>query len=372
MATAATKNSPQFRIEDIQVGAYTIPTDSPESDGTLEWDKTTIVIVEAASGDGRGIGYTYADPSAAVLINTVLRDVILGRDAMDIPSSWMAMQRCVRNLGQRGIAAMAISALDIALWDLKARLLHVPLVTLLGAARTGIPIYGSGGFTSYTKDQLQRQLSGWTESGIGMVKMKVGRNPSDDVERVRYARQAIGETPALFVDANGAYRRKQALAFAYKFQESDVKWFEEPVSSDDLGGLRMMRDRAPHGMDIAAGEYGYDAGYFARMLGASAVDVLQADATRCGGITGFLQAGALCTALSMPLSAHTAPSVHMHACCAVPNAIHVEYFHDHARIEDLIFDGFVKPTRGELVPDPGRPGLGVSLRRADLARYAAP
>jgi L-alanine-DL-glutamate epimerase-like enolase superfamily enzyme len=371
MATLAAKSSTQFRIDNVQVFVYTIPTDLPESDGTLEWNKTTIVIVEAASGDTRGIGYTYADPSTGLLVKTLLREVVSGRNAMDVPGSWLAMQQAVRNLGQRGIAEMAISAVDIALWDLKARLLGIPLATLLGQTRTSTPIYGSGGFTSYSIDQLRKQLSDWVEAGIGMVKMKVGRNPTEDVGRVRRAREAIGKGPELFVDANGAYRRKQALELAYAFREQDVSWFEEPVSSDDLDGLRMMRDRAPAGMEIATGEYGYSAAYFARMLQAGAVDVLQADVTRCGGITGFLQASALCAAYSMPLSAHTAPSVHMHACCAIPNAIHLEYFHDHVRVENLVFEGVVKPVHGELAPDLNRPGLGLSLRSADLSKYEA-
>ncbi|HEY6443895.1 MAG TPA: enolase C-terminal domain-like protein, partial [Candidatus Acidoferrales bacterium] len=366
-----TTNSIRSAVETVRVVACTIPTDFPESDGTIEWDKTTIVIVEAQCGEAIGIGYTYADVSTAKLIDTLLRHVVEGRDAMDVSASWIAMAQAVRNLGRRGIAAMAISAIDIALWDLKARLLQLPLVKLLGATRSGIPVYGSGGFTSYSSEQLQRQLSGWTNSGIRMVKMKVGRNPDEDVERVRGAREAIGSIPRLFVDANGAYRRKQALEFAQQFLKSDVSWFEEPVSSDDLDGLRMMRDRAPAGIEIAAGEYGYDAAYFSRMLRAGAVDVLQADATRCGGITGLLQADALCTAHSMPLSAHTAPSVHMHACCSVPSAIHLEYFHDHVRIENLLFDGVVKPVNGKLVPDLARSGLGLKVRRRDLSKYEA-
>lgn len=369
MSTAAKRLA--FGIEKVQVSAYTVPTDFPESDGTLEWDKTTIVIVEAKSREVSGVGYTYADLSTAKLIDSLLRKVVEGRDAMDVTSSWVAMNKTVRNLGRPGIASMAISAVDIALWDLKARILQVPLVKLLGAVRTGISIYGSGGFTSYSIDQLQRQLSGWTTSGIRMVKMKVGRNPNDDAHRVHCAREAIGKEARLFVDANGAYNRKQALWFARRFQEEDVRWFEEPVSSDDLEGLRLIRDQGPPGMEIAAGEYGYDAGYFRKMLAAGAVDVLQADATRCGGLTGFLQAGALCASHSMPISAHTAPSVHMHVCCALPHAVHVEYFHDHARIEGLFFDGVEKPKDGELTPDLDRLGLGLEIRRADAAKYTA-
>ena len=259
----------------------------------------------------------------------------------------------------------------IALWDLKAKLLQLPLAKLLGAVRASIPVYGSGGFTSYSVDKLQRQLAGWVGSGIRMVKMKVGRKPDDDPERVRSAREAIGSDAKLFVDANGAYSRKQALHLAHRFREQNVVWFEEPVSSDDLAGLRLIRDQGPQGMDIAAGEYGYDAFYFRHMLESSAVDVLQADATRCGGITGFLQAGTLCAAQPLPLSAHTAPSIHMPVCCAANSAIHLEYFHDHVRIENLLFDGVAKPQNGELVPDLTRYGLGLEIRRADAAKYAA-
>jgi L-alanine-DL-glutamate epimerase-like enolase superfamily enzyme len=356
-------------VETIDVAAYTIPTDFPESDGTLEWDKTTIVIVETTSGKASGTGYSYADLSTAKLIDSHLRGIVEGRDAMDVAGSWHAMVHAVRNLGRPGIASMAISAVDIALWDLKAKLLQVPLVKLLGSVRKRIPVYGSGGFTSYPIDRLQQQLADWVSSGIRMVKMKVGREPDEDAQRVSSARQAIGSGPALFVDANGAYRRKQALWFARQFQEMGISWFEEPVSSDDLEGLRLVRDRAPEGIEIAAGEYGYDANYFRRMLESEAVDVLQADATRCGGITGFLQADALCAARSIPLSAHTAPSVHTHACCAAQSAIHLEYFHDHVRIENLLFEGVATPQNGELAPDLSRPGLGLEIRRADVSKH---
>jgi L-alanine-DL-glutamate epimerase-like enolase superfamily enzyme len=199
--------------------------------------------------------------------------------------------------------------------------------------------------------------------------MKVGTRPAEDPRRVHAAREAIGPDAELFVDANGAYSRKQALAFAEAFTEYGVTWFEEPVSSDDLEGLRLIRDRAPAGMEIAAGEYGYDPFYFRRMLDAQAVDVLQADATRCLGISGFLMVGALCEARPIPMSAHCGPSIHAHPCCSVPKLRHLEYFHDHARIEHMIFDGALDPVNGELRPDLSRPGMGLELKRQDAERY---
>jgi L-alanine-DL-glutamate epimerase-like enolase superfamily enzyme len=358
-------------IERIDVSAYTVPTDSPESDGTYAWDKTTIVIVEASAGSKRGLGYTYADVATARLIQEMLAKVVIGRDAMSVPGCWLAMVEAIRNLGRPGIASMAIAAVDAALWDLKARLLDLPLVTLLGAVRECAPVYGSGGFTSYSREQLQKQLGGWVAEGIPRVKMKIGTRLDDDPRRVAQAREAIGPNTELFVDANGAYSRKEALELANIFSaEQAVTWFEEPVSSDDLEGLRLIRDRAPAGMDIAAGEYGYNSVYFRRMLEAGAVDVLQADATRCAGITGFLRVGALVESRSMPLSSHCGPALHLHACCAVSNFRHMEYFHDHVRIEHMFFDGVQSPVKGQLYPDLSRPGMGLEFKRADTAKYA--
>lgn len=357
-------------IERLDVSAYMVPTDAPESDGTITWDRTTLVLVEATAGGKHGLGYTYADPATARVIKELLADIVVGRDAMSVPGTWLAMVEAIRNLGRPGICSMAIAAIDIALWDLKARLLELPLVTLLGAVRDGAPVYGSGGFTSYSREQLQRQLGDWAADGIPRVKMKIGRHPDDDFSRVADAREAIGPDVELFVDANGAYSRKQALAMAEGFARLGVTWFEEPVSSDDLAGLHLIRDRAPVGMDIAAGEYGYDLWYFRHMLEAEAVDVLQADASRCAGITGFMRVGALVEARSMQLSAHCGPSLHVHPCCAINSFRHLEYFHDHARIEHMFFDGVLTPVKGVLYPDLARPGMGLEFKRADAAQYA--
>jgi L-alanine-DL-glutamate epimerase-like enolase superfamily enzyme len=358
-------------VTESSVSVYTIPTDGPESDGTLEWTSTTIVIVEVRAGAAAGLGFTYGHRATATLVSDMLLPLIRGRDAMDVAGAWIAMTRAIRNQGRPGIASMAIAAVDAALWDLKARLLDVPLVTLLGAVREAVPVYGSGGFTSYSLDRLQRQLAGWVERGIARVKIKVGRTPADDGHRVAAAREAIGCDVELMVDANGAYDRTQALAHAEAFAKAGVVWFEEPVSSDDLEGLRFLRDRAPAGMDIAAGEYGYDLYYFRRMLDAGAVGVLQADATRCAGITGFLQVGALCDAYNMPLSSHTASALHVHPCCALGRVRHLEHFHDHERIERMLFDGVPTLEQGMMRPDLSRPGLGLELKRADASRYAA-
>lgn len=274
-------------IEGVESAAYRIPTRERESDGTYSWDSTTMVTAHVRGGGCRGFGNSYADAAASRLIGDKLAAAVAGLPVCNVPQCWHLMLRAVRNLGEPGICMLAISAVDAALWDLKAKLLELPLVDILGAAREEVPIYGSGGFTSYGIDELQRQLSGWVASCISRVKMKIGSQPEADPSRVRAAREAVGPQAELFVDANGAYLPKQALALAQAMTGEGVSWFEEPVPHQDLAGLRLVRDRAPAGMEITGGEYGFTTGYFRRMLEAGAVDVLQADATRCG-ITGFL------------------------------------------------------------------------------------
>ncbi|MGA9521330.1 MAG: enolase C-terminal domain-like protein [Myxococcaceae bacterium] len=356
-------------VERLDVGAFLIPTESPEADGTLEWSSTTLVTVELSAGGQTGFGYSYSDAAAAALVHGRLRPLIEGADVFEHGAVLARMLRQVRNLDQTGLVAMALSAVDAAFWDLKARLLGTSLMRLLGVCRRSVPIYGSGGFTSYSVEHLEAQVAGWVEEGIPRVKMKVGADPEADPERVAAARRAIGEGVELYVDANGAYAEKQAVWMADRFAEQHVSWFEEPVSSDDLPALARIRAALPEGMELSAGEYGDGSRYFLRMLQAQAVDVLQADATRCLGITGLLEAGAIADAFEVPMSTHCAPSLHLHAACALPRFRHLEYFHDHARIERMLFDGFVEPHAGTLTPDPEVPGLGITFKRRDAARF---
>ncbi|WP_265502866.1 enolase C-terminal domain-like protein [Paracoccus beibuensis] len=361
--------APEAGIGSVRARAFSVPTEGPEGDGTLTWTSTTLVVVEARAGGMTGMGYSYTDASAAALINGPLADCIAGCDAFDLPACWLSMRRRLRNMGVAGVAATAISAVDTALWDLKARLLDLPLASLLGRVRDSVPVYGSGGFTTMSDDDLTRQLAGWIErDGCRWVKMKIGAEAGRDLHRMRISRQAIGDA-ALFVDANGAFTPREALRMAAMAAELDVRWFEEPVSSDDLAGLRFVRDHAPPMMDIAAGEYGYDPDYFRRMLATGSVDVLQADATRCLGITGFLQAATLAEVHHVPMSAHCAPALHTTIGASVPNLRHLEWFADHVRIEAMLFDGAPTPRAGTVSPASDRPGLGLVFKDADAERF---
>jgi L-alanine-DL-glutamate epimerase-like enolase superfamily enzyme len=353
----------------LEAAAYRIPTDGPEADGTLEWNATTLVLARARAGKTYGVGYTYADAGAVSLIRGLLAQALQQRDAFDIPASWARMQRAVRNVGRSGLAACAISAVDTALWDLKAQLLGVPLARLLGLCRGEVAIYGSGGFTNYTDEQLREQVAGWVRrDGCRHVKIKIGSDPADDPRRVTVAREAIGDAE-LFVDANGAFSVQQALSFAATCREAGITWFEEPVTSDDPAGLERVRCSVPAGMEIAAGEYIYTMDDALRLLTADAVDVLQLDVTRCGGITGFLKVAALAESDHRDLSAHCAPALHLHVACATPRLRHLEWFHDHVRIERMLFDGVPTARDGTIRPDLTRPGHGLVLKAQDAERW---
>ncbi|UKA77135.1 enolase C-terminal domain-like protein [Arthrobacter sp. FW306-07-I] len=356
----------------LDVSTYTIPTDSPEADGTFAWDSTTIVVVRARAGDCEGIGWTYAPPSCAMLITELLEPAISGCCVWDTAGAAVAMLRAVRNTGRSGLAGYAISAVDCALWDLKARLLDLPLYRLLGAARDKVNIYGSGGFTTYSRQQLEDQLAGWVHGQhIPRVKIKIGQDSGNDVardlQRIFEARTIIGDGAELFVDANGAYTAKQAVRVFEAAQESRLAWFEEPVSSDHLLGLRSVKEAIT--ADVAAGEYGTDLFYFQRLCQAQAVDCVQLDVSRCGGITQWLRIAAAVAAYGLQVSGHCAPHLSAHVAAATENFRHLEWFHDHVRIEQMFFEGTLDPGGGTISPAADSPGNGLTLRGAAVEKY---
>ncbi|SCF09767.1 L-alanine-DL-glutamate epimerase [Micromonospora viridifaciens] len=354
----------------LTAAAYRVPTDAPEGDGTLAWSATILALVGAEADGHTGLGWTYGPAAVVPVVTELLAPAVADLDPDDVPAVWTAMQRRLRNAGRPGVAGLALSAADCAVWDLKARRYGLPLARLLGTARRTVPVYGSGGFTTYDAEQLDRQLAGWVhDQGIPRVKIKIGESwgtdVSRDLARMAAARHVIGDDAELYVDANGAYQRKQAVQVMRAAADLDVRWYEEPVSSDDLVGLGLVRDQVRP--DVAAGEYGYDLVYFHRM--APYVDCLQIDVTRCGGITEFLRAAAVAAAAGLQVSAHCAPHQHLPVAAAVPNLRHLEWFHDHVRIESMLFDGVVPATGGAAAVSLDRPGNGVDLRAAEAEQY---
>ena len=352
-------------VTGVTAAAYTVPTDQPEADGTMAWESTTLVVVQVLADGLVGTGWTYGAAPIAALVKQTLAPIVVGRPACDTVTAWQDMSRALRNIGRPGLGAMALSAVDNALWDLKARLLGIPLHRLLGSARESVPVYGSGGFTTYDNGQLAAQLSGWLDDGISAVKIKIGEawgtNEQRDLHRVEQTQSVVsaaGRDVEVFVDANGGYTVGQAVRVGHALDALGVTWFEEPVSSDDLTGLRTVR-RATR-LDVAAGEYidRLDAAH--RLCAAAAVDCLQVDVTRCGGITELLRIAAVAAAHHLDISGHCSPYQHAPVLAAVPNLRHLEYFHDHVRIEQLLFQGPLPPSEGRL-PLHDTPGNGMTF-----------
>lgn len=357
-------------IDSVEAAAYTVPTDAPEGDGTLTWDSTTIVVVRARAGEVVGTGWTYGSAACAQVVSGLLADVVTDRQAMDVTGSWAAMVRAVRNAGRPGLVSMAISAVDLALWDLKARILGLPLDRLLGRSRDSVPVYGSGGFVSMSDDELVAQLEHWTgELGIPRVKIKVGQDwgqqEARDLARTALVRRTVGDDVAVFVDANGGYTSGQARRMGRAYDDLGVTWFEEPVSSEDLSELASLRWVLQ--TDIAAGEYLDGPRAAEQMLSAQAVDCLQLDATRCLGITGWTAGAGIALAHGLQVSGHCGPALHVAVAASIPNLRHLEYFADHARLERMLFDGVTVPVDGAL-PLPDGPGNGYALS-GEAERY---
>lgn len=358
-------------VDAVDTRVYTVPTDHPEGDGTLAWDSTTLVVVTVRAGETTGLGWTYTSAAAKDLIDGKLAGSVQGTDPLDVVGTHETVVRAVRNTGRPGLVSCAISAVDTALWDLKARLLDVALADLWGRGRADVPLYGSGGFTTYDDDTTRRQVEGWLDAGMPRVKIKIGESwgsePQRDLHRARLVRELVGDDVQVFVDANGAYTRKQAVRMGHRLaEEAGVVWFEEPVSSDDRTGLREVRDQCPQ--DVAAGEYGYLPHYFAELVTDEAVDCVQADVTRCGGYTDWLRVAGLVACHGLPISGHCAPNLHAHVAVHCPHLAHLEYFHDHVRIEQMLFDGVLSPRGGALVPG-SDPGHGMALKTADAEPY---
>lgn len=357
-------------VEAVRATAFTVPTDAPEADGTIAWDSTTCVVVEVVCDGLTGTGWTYGDASVAGLVSGVLAHVVEGGDALAVADRWTDQVRALRNIGARGVGAMAVSAVDTALWDLRARLLGVPLHRLLGSARASVPVYGSGGFTTYSQERTVEQLAGWATQGTRWVKLKIGESwgtcVDRDLERTAAVVDAVGRGVGVFVDANGAYSVGEAVRVGQRLDELGVTWFEEPVSSDDPAGLREVRRRVR--ADVAAGEYA-DSLDAVRTL-CAAVDCLQLDVTRIGGITALYRAAGIAQAHHLDVSGHCAPHLSASAFAAVPGLRHLEYFHDHVRVEELLFDGVAPLVAGALPLDPDVPGHGMRLR-PDASRWLA-
>ena len=350
----------------LDTAVYTIPTDAPEADGTLAWDKTTMVLVTARAGGEQGLGWSYTSRAAAAVVGELLAGTVTGRDAFDVAGAAEAMARQVRNVGRPGIAAMAISAVDIALWDLKARRAKLPLWRLLGGFDPRVPCYAGGIDLDLSVEALLRQTDDNLSRGFRAIKMKVGRpDLAADVARVKAMRAHLGEGFPLMADANMKWTVEEAIRAARALQPYDLTWLEEPIIPDDVAGH--ARILAAGGVPIAAGENLRSLWEFKNYIVAGAVSYPEPDATNCGGVTSFMKIARLAEAFNLPVTSHGAHDITVHLLAACPNRSYLE-------AHGFGLDRYIEHPlvlEGGMAPAPVLPGHGVSFDWKGLAQVAA-
>ena len=285
-----------MKITSIETISLNNPRATPIQDATTETPNNFSgrgqLFVRIYTDEGvEGLGMTYSSPGVKDVVENALMQILIGRDPMDTEKIWNDMLWKVRSYGRKGVALCAISAVDIALWDLKAKFLNLPLYKLLGAYTNSVPVYGSGGWTNLTKSELIQEMTDYVESGIPRVKMKVGKNfgncEREDIERVEAVRDAIGYDIALYIDANNGYRKKQAIYMAKEFEQFQVGWLEEPLIPDDVDGMSEIARSTT--IPIASGKLEYTKYGFKELIYRGGADIVQPDAGRVGGVTEWIK-----------------------------------------------------------------------------------
>ena len=345
-------------------------------------------------GLGEAAAYGGYLESVEALVLGELRQTILGQDPFRVERLWSMMASRAHQRGRRGMLMMAISGVDIALWDIVGQATRTPLYRLLGGYRDTLDAYASAGFYAGDKDPtaLAEEVGTYASCGFKVVKIKVGRNPElmtnmlhdmvrpgyatahleEDIERVRLAREAVGTRVGLAVDANNAWTPDIALKFMREVESFDIKWLEEPVQTDDIDGSTLVA----HRLDTPVAGYETETGLagFRELITRRAVDIVQPDVIWTGGITESRKVATLAQAFGMPVIPHVFSSAvssiaNMHLIASLPNAGLLEFDQNPNPLRTELFEEPIQPGPDGTVKLPERPGLGVSLNQATIDRY---
>ena len=368
-----------MKITDVTTLVLHYPQGKPIQDATIhtppasESGRTQLFVQIHTDENVTGLGVGIAHPGVRVTIDKTLKSLLIGEDPFAIERLWERMFWRVRSYGRKGIAFCAISAVDIALWDLKAKALGLPLYRLLGPYQERVPIYGSGGWTHFDERELVEEQTGYIERlGVRAVKMKVakdfGRSEREDVRRLAAVRQAVGDEVEVLIDANNGYYAKQAIGMAKRFEDYNVGWFEEPVLADDIQGLAEIARAIS--IPVATGEHEYLKYGFKDLIARGGADIVQPDVGRVGGVTEWMKVAHLAHAFNLPVAPHAFQLVHLHLACATPNLRIVEYLGVSEEGDRVWYTEFPRPKDGWWAPYPDRPGLGLELDPKAVEQYA--
>ncbi len=310
-----------------------------------------------------GIGITSAGSVNRAFIES-LKPYVIGENPLNNERIWEKMYWATLQDGRRGAAIIAMSALDIAVWDLKGKILNQPVHRLLGGHRDTVPSYGSGVNLNYTDQELVEEMAGYAKAGFGMVKMKIGkRDTADDLRRVKLVREAIGPDVHLTLDVNNGWGLQTAIRMAERLQEYDIFWLEEPLLADEIGNLaKLARETS---IPIAVGENHYTKWEFKELMEQGAVEIVQADIGKCGGVTEFIKIAAMADAYGLPVCPHHTEYIDAPLVAAVPNGLFHEYIQEWFIPMRKIFNDPIKPENGQVSPL-DKPGFGIELNEAAI------
>lgn len=386
-------------ITDVTTIKLRFPMTTPMADAIHYMpDRPTLLVQvhtdEGIVGLGEAAAYGGFLESTEAIITGELRRTILGQDPFRVEKLWQMMATRAQQRGRRGMLMMAISGVDIALWDIIGQATHTPLYRLLGGYRDTLPAYASAGFYAGNKDisALQEEVVGYVERGFGCIKIKVGRQPDallnplqempaadyatvtfeEDVARVLAVRKAIGPHVKLAIDANNAWTPSLALAFMKRVEDQDIYWLEEPVATEDLEGSALVA----HQLITPVSGYETETGLpgFRELIARRAVDIVQPDVIWSGGITECRKIAALAQAYGLPVIPHVFSSAvstiaNMHFIASIPNGSWLEWDQNPNALRSDLFEEALTTDGNGRVRLPERPGLGVTLKQETLDRY---
>ncbi len=364
-----------MKIQDIKTTVLSVPHLPGFQDATIRHivQGRSQCFVHVYTDRGLvGLGLGGGTTAAREVIERTLKPILLGQNALHIEKLWDEMFWAIRGVGRKGLAFSALSAVDIALWDLKAKYYETPLYQLLGPYTESVPVYGSGGWTHFSLDELVAEQCGYVERGMRAVKMKVGKDfghsEREDVARLAAVREAVGPDVQIFIDANNGYYAKQAIRLARVFEEYDVGWFEEPVLADDIDGLAAVAKAID--IPVATGEHEYTKYGFRDLIVRGGADIVQPDVGRVGGISEWMKVAHLAHAFNLPVAPHAYQLVHLHLACATPNLKIVECLGTVEAADRIFYTSFDEPRNGVWSPDPHKHGLGLELDPSAVKHYA--
>ena len=316
-------------ITKVTADHYRIPLDGPMTDAShgVHTEFEVVVVRLSTDREACGLGYTYTvgrgGAAVKTLLDVELAPLLLGWDPAGIEAIWQQMWRHLHYIGRGGLVAFAMSAVDIALWDLKGHVTGRPLWQLLGGDDPRVSVYPGGIDLQLEADELAAQSVEHVAAGFGALKVKIGRSVlEEDVLRVRAVRDAVGPETRVMVDANKSYSIDQAIRAARALADLDLYWFEEPIDPDDLAGLaRVAREG---GIPIAVGENLHTVAEFGAAIDSNAVSFVEPDVTNCGGITAFMEVARRAEAANLPVTSHGVHELHVPLLAALPNASYAE------------------------------------------------